>query len=105
MGINNTDFKETTQTRMISTLYEDVDERTSLLNRQSNWKKMTKEIKKISGIFLFQTMGCVLKVIRILDDNISGKKTISLAERMELFKLLEENEKIVYFLSQEIDDD
>ena len=105
MGINNADFKETTKTRMRSTLYEDVDERTSLLNCQSNWKKMTKEIKKISGIFLLQTMGCVLKAIRILDDDISGKKTISLAERMELFKLLEENEKIVDFLSQETDDD
>ena len=46
MGINNADFKETTQTRMISTLYEDADERKSLLNRQSNWKKMTKENNK-----------------------------------------------------------
>ena len=45
-----------------------------------------------------------LKGIRVLNDEIDGKKIISLEERIKL-QLLDENEQIVDFLSQETEED
>ena len=55
----------------------------------------------MSGVLLLQTIGCIFKAIRVLRDVFDKKKTISLDERIKLFKLLEENEEIVEFLSKE----
>ena len=72
---------------------------------QENWRLFGSKIRRLSGVLLLQTIGCVLKGIRVLNDEIDGKKIISLEERIKLFQLLDENEKIVDFLSQETGDD
>ena len=68
---------------------------------QENWRLFGSKIRRLSGPLLLQTIGCVLKGIRVLNDEIDGKKIISLEERIRLFQLLDENENIVDFLSQE----
>ena len=72
---------------------------------QENWRLFGNKIRRLSGVLLLQTIGCVLKGIRVLNDEIDGKKIISLEERIKLFQLLDENEKIVDFLSQEPSED
>ena len=72
---------------------------------QENWRLFGAKIKRLSGVLLLQTIGAVLKGIRVLNDEIDGKKIISLEERIKLFQLLDENEQIVDFLSQETEED
>ena len=72
---------------------------------QENWRLFGSKIRRLSGVLLLQTIGAVLKGIRVLNDEIDGKKIISLEERIKLFQLLDENEQIVDFLSQETEDD
>ena len=68
---------------------------------QENWKDFSEGIRKINGVYLLQTMGTVIKALRAIDEDDSGVKRISLAERIKLYKLLEENETIINFLTQE----
>ena len=70
-----------------------------------NWRTFGTKIRKLSGIFLLQTIGSVLKGIRVLNDEIEGKKAISLEERIKLVQLLNDNESIVDFLGQEEKED
>ena len=72
---------------------------------QENWRLFGSKIRRMSGVLLLQTIGCVLKGIRVLNDEIEGRKIISLEERIKLFQLLDENEQIVDFLSQDTGDD
>ena len=72
---------------------------------QENWRLFGSKIRRLSGVLLLQTIGCVLKGIRVLNDEIDGKKIISLEERIKLFQLLDENEQIVDFLSQETEEE
>ena len=68
---------------------------------QENWKEFSEGIKSINGVYLLQTIGSIIKALRILNDDDSGKATISLTERIKLYKLLESNEAIINFLTQE----
>ena len=70
-------------------------------NPQLKWKIFGNKIKKMSGVYLLQTIGSILKAIKILNEEYDGKKTISLTERMKLLKILKENQKIIDFLSKE----
>ena len=72
---------------------------------QENWRLFGNKIRRLSGVLLLQTIGCILKGIRVLNDEIEGKKIITLEERIRLFQLLDENEQIVDFLSQEKEED
>ena len=72
---------------------------------QENWRLFGAKIRRMSGVLLLQTIGCVLKGIRVLNDEIEGRKIITLEERIKLFQLLDENEQIVDFLSQDTGDD
>ena len=67
---------------------------------QMNWRIFGNKIRRLSGVLLFQTIRSVLRAMRLLNDEIEGKKAISLEERIKLFKLLDENDEIVNFLSQ-----
>ena len=69
------------------------------------WRLFGNKIRRLSGVLLLKQIGCVLKGIRVLNDEIDGKKIISLEERLKLFQLLDENEQIVDFLSKETEDD
>ena len=70
---------------------------------QNNWKYFAKEIKRVSGVYLLQTIGTILKTIRILKDDSLSKYKLSLSEKIKLFKLLEENQAVVEFLNKEKD--
>jgi hypothetical protein len=89
---NVTDFFTGEKTRMRSTKSTDP---------QQNWRLFGSKIRRLSGVLLLQTIGCILKAIRALNDEIEGRKIMSLEERLKLFQLLDENEKIVDFLSSE----
>ncbi len=68
---------------------------------QENWKIFGNKIRRLSGVLLLQTIGSVLKAFRMLNDEIEGKKKMSLEERIKLFQLLDDNDRIVKFLSRE----
>ena len=68
---------------------------------EENWRLFGSRIRALSGVLFLQTLGAVIKGIRVLNDEIDGKKIISLEERLKLFQLLDENEQIVDFLSQD----
>ena len=72
---------------------------------QENWRLFGSKIRRMTGVLLLQTIGCLLKGIRVLNNEIEGRKIISLEERIKLFQLLDENEQIVDFLSQDTGDD
>ena len=67
---------------------------------QENWRLFGSKIRRLSGVLLLQTIGSVLKGIRVLNDEIEGRKIITLEERIKLFQLLDENEQIVDFLTR-----
>ena len=66
---------------------------------QNHWKKFNKELKKINGIYILQTIGAIIKAMNILEQNSKGKKYLFVSEKIKLLKLLEENEIIIDFLS------
>ena len=68
---------------------------------QEKWKDFSEGIRNINGVYLLQTMGTVMKALRAIEEDDSGKNRISLTERIKLYKLLEENEAIINFLTQE----
>ena len=68
---------------------------------QENWKEFSEGLRNINGVYLLQTMGSVIKALKAIEEDDSGKNRISLAERIKLYKLLEENEAIINFLTQE----
>ena len=75
------------------------------LNATEKWKSFGNKMRMLSGPLLLQTIGAVLKSIRIINDEIEGKKIISLEERLNLFQILDENERIVDFLSQDAEEE
>ena len=68
---------------------------------EEKWHIFSRKIKLLSGNFLLQTIRAVLKAIKAINDEIDGKKILSLEERAELFQVLDENENIVDFLNQD----
>ena len=68
---------------------------------QENWRIFGNKIRRLSGVLLIQTIGSVLKAFRMLNDEIEGKKKMSLEERIKLFQLLDDNDRIVKFLSRQ----
>jgi hypothetical protein len=68
---------------------------------QKKWKEFSEGIKSINGVYLLQTIGSIIKALRVLNEDDTGKNPISLTERIKLYKLLESNEAIINFLTQE----
>ena len=68
---------------------------------QENWKEFSEGIKSLNGVYLLQTIGSVIKALRAIEEDDNGKNRISLSERIKLYKLLEANEAIINFLTQE----
>ena len=48
------------------------------LSTIEKWKSFGNKMKLLSGTLLLQTIGAVLKAIRIINDEIEGKKIVSL---------------------------
>lgn len=68
---------------------------------QENWKDFSEGIKSINGVYLLQTIGSVIKALKAIEEDDKGTNRISLSERIKLYKLLEANEAIINFLTQE----
>ena len=68
---------------------------------QENWKDFSEGIKSINGVYLLQTIGSVIKALKAIEEDDNGTNRISLSERIKLYKLLEANEAIINFLTQE----
>ena len=68
---------------------------------QEKWKDFSEGIRSINGVYLLQTIGSVIKALKAIEEDDNGKNRISLLERIKLYKLLEENEAIINFLTQE----
>ena len=65
------------------------------------WHMFKKGMKKFNGVYLLQTIGSVLKAMHVMENSID----VPTSEQVRLYKILEENEKIVDFLSQGKSDD
>ena len=70
-------------------------------NPVEKWKIFGNKMKMFSGPLLLQSIGVVLKAIRAINEEIDGKKVLTNEERLSLFELLDENERILNFLNQE----
>ena len=68
---------------------------------QEKWKNFRKGLEKINGVYLLQTIGSIIKAMKLLEGNIEGSSSIPFAEQVKLYKMIEENEAIVDFLSQD----
>ena len=75
------------------------DEPKKVKEMQSNWKYFTKEIKRVSGVYFLQTIGTILKTIKIIKNE--TRLNNNLSEKIKLYKLLEENESVVEFLNKD----
>ena len=84
---------------LVNNKYKDNPQR--MKQMQNNWKYFSKEIKRVSGVYVLQTIGTILKTIKILRDDSISKQKIPLSEKIKLFKLLEENQAVVEFLNKE----
>ena len=69
----------------------------SLKNPVEKWQYFRKGIEKINGVYLFQIIGSVLKTMYVLEKNID----IPFLEKIKLYKIIEENESIIKFLTHE----
>ena len=67
---------------------------------QEKWKKFREGVEKKSGLYILQTMGSIIRAMRLIDCDEAEKAKVPLAEQVKLYKLLEENEIIVDFLTQ-----
>ena len=68
---------------------------------QEKWKDFTEGMKNLNGVYLLQTIGAVLKALKAIEEDDNGTNRIPLSERIKLYKLLEANEAIINFLTQE----
>ena len=66
---------------------------------QFNWRLLSFKLSSKEGIFILQTIGGVIRAMRILKDEEKGKK-IPTEEKLKLYKVLKVNKPIVDMLSQ-----
>ncbi|MGL4948626.1 MAG: C2 family cysteine protease, partial [Mycoplasma sp.] len=102
---NNENSKqpETNQTNKVFYIYKKYDNDPKEVKRTvTNWRSLSEKITVNQGINIIQTIGAVIKAIFSLqksEDNFYDK-SISLKEKIKLYQLLENNQRIVDFLSQ-----
>jgi len=68
---------------------------------QEKWKFFRKKIEKTSGIYLFQTIGSIIKAKLML----KNKKYFPIQERLKLLQILKENQTIIDFLNSDKDEE
>ena len=68
---------------------------------QENWQHFRKKIKKLSGIFLLQTIGSIIRAKLVLQNRI----IVPLDEQTELYQILDENKTIIDFLNHDKDEE
>jgi len=63
---------------------------------QNKWKYFRKTLDKISGIYLLQTIGTIMKAKNILEKKID----LPISKKIQLYKAIEENEKIIELIQE-----
>ena len=61
----------------------------------NKWKDFRHNLKRKYGFYLFQTMGLVIKAMKMVN-----KKDILVSEKIELYEILKKNQNIVKFLTR-----
>ena len=72
---------------------------------QDKWKEFRQGMINMNGLYLIQTIGCVKKALKAIEEDDNGTNRIPLSERIKLYKLLEANEAIINFLTQDRPED
>ena len=67
------------------------------------WKQFGNKIRKTSISLLLQTIGQIIRGIHKLAEEIDTGKKMPIKEKLQLYKLLDDNEKILEFLSTKED--
>ena len=70
------------------------EKKIAIENVKNNWKRFSKGIEKKSGKNLFQTIGAVIKAMKIVNRN-----DVPISEKIKLLQILQENENIFNFLN------
>ena len=65
-------------------------------NAQKKWQFFREGLEKKNGFYLLQTIGSIIKAKSLIDKNI----ILPIEEQIKLYNLIEENQNIVEFLSQ-----
>ena len=78
----------------------DTDDSDHLKKVVEKWKYFKNRLKKITGVYLLQTIGNVLKAMHLLENN---SNNLDKFQQIKLYKVLEENEKIINLLSNNIE--
>ena len=68
---------------------------------QEKWKFFRQGLEKKNGFYLLQTIGSIIKAKSIIEKNI----ILPIEEQIKLYNLIEENQNIVEFLSQNANDE
>ena len=68
---------------------------------QEKWQFFRKKIEKTSGIFLLQTIGCIIKAKLLFQNKIFVPKQ----EQLKLYQILQENRTIIDFLNSDKDEE
>ena len=68
---------------------------------QNKWKFFREGLEKKNGFYLLQTIGSIIKAKSIIEKNI----ILPIDEQIKLYNLIEENQNIVEFLSQNANDE
>ena len=77
---------------------------------KENWNKVLDKVRETQGLHILQTIAACIKAIKALQKD-EEQGNLSLNEKIRLYQILEENERIVDFLSQgaqdpeEVDED
>ena len=75
--------------------------RQKMQNAQNNWKKLSSKLSKNQGLYLIQTIGGVIKGLKVLEAENSGKPTnYTMQEKVALFELLKNNRPIIAMLAK-----
>ena len=68
---------------------------------QNNWKNLSNKLAKNQGLYLIQTIGGVIKGLKVLEAENAGQPTnYTMQEKVALFELLRNNRPIIAMLSK-----
>ena len=77
------------------------EKRKKLLQAQSLWKSFSERYAKEEGIFILQTIGAVIRALRLVKDEYGGYTSdLSLEEKLSLLEILKSNRNILLMLSK-----
>ena len=94
---NNQQFVQLRRSQMIK---DDFDPKKYEVAQQK-WKFFKEGLEKINGVYLIQTIGSIIKAKKVIEKEL----ILPTEEQIKLYKLIEENQKIIDFLNQNEDVD